>query len=224
MIGVLSTMLKVSEYKFLYYLYNMQYLPCNIMDYHNVGTDVYKQRQFTYTGKEDHLLWEEYGIKLHFPSHSSPVHIEGTVSVLSTDNNYIFPEGSELVSAVYDISASSPFPAPVTVQIQHCIPLQNENEASRLGMSFMTASTEEGPPYVFHELSGGEFKYGSFYGEVQLTHFSKFAERIRWRLGRPIPFFASIYYPQNDRASLVVTQNLAAHITVSVFTLYPHID
>ena len=144
--------------------------------------------------------------------------------MLSTDDDsYIFPEGSDLVSAVYDISASSPFPAPVTVQIQHCVPLISEDEVLSLGMSFMSASSEGGPPYVFRELNGGEFKCDSSYGEVQLTHFSKFAEIIKWRLGRPIPFFASVYYPQSDKARFVVTQNLAAHITVSVYTLYPHI-
>jgi len=186
-----------------------------------IDTDVYKQRCFTYTGNSDHLLWEEYGVKLQFFPCTSDVHIEGTVSVLSiVDDHYKFPEGTELVSAVYDIVTNRPFPVPVIVEIQHCIPLQDENEASHLGMSFVIANSQEGPPYIFRELCGGEFSPASPYGKIQLLHFCKLAQIIKWRLGRPIPFFASLYYPQNDKAKFVVTQNLAAHITVSPNVLY----
>ena len=189
---------------------------------HTLDTDVYKQRSFTYTGKSFDLPWEEYGVKLHFPSYTSEVYIEGAISVLSVnDDHYKFPEGTEMISAVYDIVATKPFPVPVTVEIQHCIPLQNENEASRLGMSFVTATSQEGPPYIFQELCGGEFSPASPYGKIQVTHFSSpFALIIKWKLGRPIPFFAGIYYPQEDNAKFVVTQNLAAHITVSPYLLY----
>ena len=184
----------------------------------DADTDVYKQRLFTYTGQEDHLLWEEYGIKLHFPSHSSQVYIEGSVSVVSRDDEkYAFPVRSELVSAVYGISSSKPLPVPVTVQVQHCIPLPNNDEATRLGMSFMMAKKKQGPPYVFRELDGGDFRCDSCYGEIQLTHFCDIAiiSHFWWWLGYPIPFFASIFYTQNDKAKFVVTQNLAAHISVS---------
>ena len=167
-------------------------------------------------GMKSHLLWQEYGIELHFPS-TSTVHIEGTVSVLSIDDdNYKFPEGSELVSAVYDISTNKPFPEPVTVKIQHCVPLDSEQEAS--AMSFVIADTSQGPPYKFHPLDGGIFSCGSSYAEIQLTHFSMPAiiRWCRWWLGRPIPFSASVYYLDQNMASLVVTNNLQAQITVSM--------
>ena len=106
--------------------------------------------QFTYSGKQNSLLWNEYGIKLQFPSNLTKVNIEGTVSVLSTDDeSYIFPEGSDLVSAVYNISANKPFPEPVTVKLQHCVPIDSAKEASL--MSFVIANTEQGPPYKFQE-------------------------------------------------------------------------
>jgi len=93
---------------------------------HDIGTGVYKQMQFTYSGQQNSLLWNECGIKLQFPSNLTKVHIRGTVSVLSTDDeNYIFPEGSDLVSAVYSISANKPFPEPVTVKLQHCVPIDS---------------------------------------------------------------------------------------------------
>ena len=73
---------------------------------------------------------------------------------------------------------------------------------------------------MFQELSGEESRCGSPYGEIQLTHFSRLAEIIKWSLGRPIPFCASVYYLQQYRASFVVTKNLAAHITVSMFYIH----
>ena len=173
---------------------------------------MYKQLSFTYTGKEDRLLWKDYGIELHFSS-TSEVHIEGTISVLSTNaDNYLFPEGSKLVSAVYDIAANEPFPEPVTVRLQHCVPMESREEASAI--TFVVADTAKGPPYKFHPMSGGSFMSGSSYAEIQLTHFSMLAV-IWWWMGYAIPFSASIYYLQNNMASFVVTKNLQAHINVS---------
>ena len=150
---------------------------------------------------------------MHFPS-SSAVHIDGSVSVITTDNDkYIFPEGCELVSAVYNISTSKPFPEPVTVKLQHCVPTDNEIEAS--AMSFVIADTAQGPPYKFCPQNGGSFTCGSSCGEIQLTHFSMPAV-IRWLLGRPIPFSASVFYLPKSVASFVVTKNLQAHISVSI--------
>ena len=187
--------------------------------------DVYKQKTFIYTGQEDCLSWKEYGITLYFPStpslqsnvtpsQESKVPIEVTVSVRSTeDDNYIFPVRSDLVSAVYGITADKKFPVPVTVQVEHCIPLHDDDEAARLGMSFMTASL--GPPYVFHDRDGGSFRSGSLYGEITLSSFSDIAIRIKWWVGFTLPFFASVFYTNPDKALFVVTQNLAAHIAVS---------
>ena len=161
----------------------------------------------------------EYGITLYFPStpsQESQVHIEVTVSVRSTeDHNYRFPVRSDLVSAVYGITADKEFPVPVTVQVQHCIPLHDDDEAARLGMSFMTANRKQGHPYVFNDEDRGSFRSGSSYGEIALTSFSDIAIRIKWWLDRPIPFFAGVFYANHDKAIFVVTQNLAAHIAVS---------
>ena len=153
----------------------------------------------------------------------SEVHIEGTVSVRSADDdNYIFPKGSELVSAVYDISANKPFPEPVTVKLQHCVPINIANEPS--SMSFVIADTKEGPPHKFYPLSGGNFKRGTSYAEIPLMHFSFLAIILTWwdwMWSLPIPCFASVYYFQNSRASFVVTKNLEAHISVSIFSVFP---
>lgn len=198
---------------------NEIYITAHALDF---GTGIYKQRQFIYTGKKDLLPWDEYGIELRFPSIQLEVYIEGAVSVLSTDgNNYVFPEESELVSAVYNISAKKAFPEPVTVKLQHGVPIYGLNEAS--SMSFVIANTAQGPPYKFQSLSGGKFWQRSSYAEVQLAHFSLLAiiiTRRNWMWSLPIPCFASVYYFQNGMARLVVTKNLEALISVSMVTVY----
>lgn len=193
------------------------YFLCINAHTHTFGTDAYKQSKFIYTGKENILQWYEYGIELQFPSITSEVHIEGTLSVLSLDTNgYTLPKGSELVSAVYDISANKPFPKPVIVKLQHCVPINIANEPS--SMSFVIANTEEGPPYKFHPLNGGSFRHESSYAEIELAHFSILAIILTWwdwMWSLPIPCFASVYYFQNSEACFVVTKNLEAHISMS---------
>ena len=184
----------------------------------------HKQRKFEYTGIEQNRLWGQYGIRMHFPdhtteassTHSSRTSIHGTVSLLSVDHDdYIFPEGIELVSAVYNISAEQPFPEPVTVEIQHCVPLYRDDNASQLEMSFIIADTQHGPPYIFQELPGGEFKTGSSYGKIQCLHFSDIAIKIKWKFGYSIRLFAATYYPEKNRARFAVTKHLSAYISVS---------
>ena len=172
--------------------------------------DVYIQRNFTYTGKEDHLLWKEYGVNLHFPSCDQLVEIHGTVSVVSTSDEHIFPEGSEVVSAVYDISVTQPFPDKITVELEHCVDLKDD-EASLPQMSFAVADTEHGPPYRFRTLTGGKFGVGQ-YGRIQLNRFSRITNFIDWHLGHYIRFIGRVYYRPSNRAVFVVVKDLHAHI------------
>ena len=178
--------------------------------------DVYKQRSFTYTGEEIHLSWEDCGVKLHFPAYNSILKIEGTVSVLSDNEDCVFPEGSKVVSAVYDISASQSFPVMVQVELEHCVYLSEEEAASLLQMSFVVADTRKGPPYQFHELKDGTFGVGT-YGKIELNHFSRLAIIIKWHLGFTIHLFAGVYYFSNNEAIFAVAKNLRAHICVSFF-------
>ena len=178
-------------------------------------TDIFKQRKFVYTGEESLLLWEEYGINVHFPPSHLPTHIEGTVSVLSPDDSYVIPEGYDLVSTLYDISADQQLPVAVTVEIEHCVPIENYSEVLGLGMTHIIAHNT--PPYVFSEMAEGRFEPGSFYGKMQLDHFTGLGtvvRSIKWGLGRTIPFYGALYYFSDSSANFVVTKNLRAHISV----------
>lgn len=159
----------------------------------------------------DHLLWNKYGIKLHFPSCPFKVSIEGALSVLlMNDANYEFPVGFELVSAVYGIFTNEPLPKPVTVELQHCAPTCSK-------LCFLTADTQQVPPYVFSELSGGDFSSDTSYGKHQIPGSCRIAlaKKQQLYLENSFQTYSAQVYFQKEHVSFVVVQNLAAHITVS---------
>ena len=67
-----------------------------------------------------------------------------------------FPDGMELVRALYVIPFSEEYLQPVKLQIQHCVYLKSSRQFKYL--SFITAPIDESvPPYKFQFLKGGKF-------------------------------------------------------------------
>ena len=82
-----------------------------------------------------------------------------------------FPEDSKLISGVCYISSSSQFNKPVTVQLEHCANITDEEQAEYL--SFVVA--ESVPPFKFEYLPGGSFCPGSQFGTINIRKFSLLA-------------------------------------------------
>ena len=68
---------------------------------------------------------------------------------------FILPEDTELVSAVYAISVSKPLLKPVQLEIQHCVSIEEPAHSNYL--SFATAHSA---PYQFQLVNGGTFSTG----------------------------------------------------------------
>ena len=82
-----------------------------------------------------------------------------------------FPDGTELVSAVYAISASRRLHKPVTLEIQHCVAIANEQQGQLL--SFVRAQCNQlNLPYLFKLLKEGVFLPGNEYGKISCSGFS----------------------------------------------------
>ena len=126
---------------------------------------------FEINEKSCFLDWEEYGLKITIP--------QGTVSSTETckiavialvGGHFQFPEGTELISAVYAISVSKPLLKPVKLEIQHCAVLLSQEHTTYL--SFATASTKQSTlPYIFQLQEGGHFDPNEQYGSIHLSHF-----------------------------------------------------
>ena len=118
------------------------------------------------------LHWEQYGLRITVP--------EGTLCPIDTcevsvaalvGGQFQLPEGTELISAVYNISVSKPLLKSIKLEIQHCARLVTRDHTSYL--SFATASIKQSTtlPYKFQLQEGGQFYPGDQFGSINLTHF-----------------------------------------------------
>ena len=123
--------------------------------------------------KPQSLNWTEYGFRLHFP--------QGTISQSDTcevvvkalvGGKFEFPEGTELVSAVYAVAFAKKLLKAVEMEIQHCVILTNEEQGKRL--SFVsTAKTHRHHSNKFELVEGGVFSPGKRYASIQRMHYCK---------------------------------------------------
>ena len=118
--------------------------------------------------KGNTLDWGDYGFKMNFPEGTTPpsqVLIKALVG-----GKFQFPDGMELVSALYVISFPEEYLQPVELQIQHCVYLKSSQQFKYL--SFITAPIDESvPPYKFHFIEGGKFYTDCHYGMIVCSKF-----------------------------------------------------
>ena len=142
-----------------------------------------------------------------------------------------FPEDTELVSAVYAISASRRLNKPVMLEIEHCVEIKSERHCDYL--SFGIARCNQHPlPYTF-ELEGGMFSPKSSYGAVLRSSFSMIAVGFRkffgWSNHSDAPenrYSAQMFLEtQGERAfswKFVVGKDLKALASVSLSLIMEH--
>ena len=125
-----------------------------------------KQKVFHIKGNT--LDWADYGFKMYFPKGTirpSQVLIKALVG-----GKFQFPDGMELVSALYVISFPEEYLQPVKLQIQHCVYLKSSRQFKYL--SFITAPIDESvPPYKFQFIDGGKFYIDCQYGMIVRSEF-----------------------------------------------------
>lgn len=152
--------------------------------------------------------------------------VQVTVTSLDTSSGYyILPNNAELVSAVYQIGVSETLPSPVTLEVQHCVDLPNENATS--AMSFVRCDLKQKSRYQLKAIEGGQFTPKTFYGKIELSHFSDIGIIVWIDYFLHRTYVANIFkqqlYPTFNQLHVVVTQNITDHITVScIFDVYTY--
>ena len=120
-----------------------------------------------YTGEAcSHI--SQNGISFHFPASESKCRVELGFKVVNDD--YVLPKGYKdmpLVSSMLKITTSDVLPVPVTVRMEHCAIIE-END------SLVHMIAHGPPPYHFQPLLSGTFPLGERYGEIQVKRFSIF--------------------------------------------------
>ena len=163
------------------------------------------------------IAWERFGFKLHIlPGSFSEDKLNITLGV-SLSGNFDFPLNTTLVSAVYYIESSSKLLQPVTLEIEHCV--LTEDEENLRALSFASAAIHPGyPQYKFHSVSEGIFSNTNTWGSVQVSSFS-LVSIILSRKSAPIGYSAQIYQMKASgdmfNIHLVVTRHLNSYKQVS---------
>ena len=181
------------------------------------GVEVIGETDFVISAKECSFEWVGYGLRLSIPEDSLPTGMEQCrINIkASLSGPFLLPEDSDLLSPVFWISALCKFRKPVTLEIQHCA---SRDEATFADLNFVsTKCSQKDLPYIFKQLDGGRFPVDSFYGSIQLTHFSGIG--VTGRKRTPRSYCAQIYYTIKEEASdwrvyFIITKDLDALKTV----------
>ena len=152
---------------------------------------------------------------------------------IANDDCVFTDDDSNFVSAIYRIQTSEVLPCPATLEIQHCVNIQDIETASM--MSFVRSDADEDLPYHFVDIPGGQFPLKTRFGKITLSKFSNFGIKLKRFFNRilsgtssqsdssstqPTPIFYCAHLfkmyrePTVFNVDLVVTQDLAEHITV----------
>ena len=129
------------------------------------------------------------------------------ISIEVVNDDYILPEGyedMEMVSSMFKITASADLPAPVTVRMEHCAVVEEED-------SLVHMIAHGPPPYKFKPLEGGKFQIGKNYGEFHTKAFSIFTT-LASKIGLKLRLSVQVFYHNSTKATFVTTKNLSQQI------------
>ena len=119
------------------------------------------------------------------------------------NDDYVLPKGYEdmpLVSSMFKIAASDELPVPVTVQMEYCAIIEEDD-------SLVHMIAHGPPPYHFQPLLSGTFPLGERYGEIQVKHFSVLTILAK-KLGLRLSLSVQVFYHDHSSATFVATKNL----------------
>ena len=124
--------------------------------------------------KSQKLEWPGYGFYLEVPDGALPPEVTASVAVkVILAGQFQLPEDSQLISAIYWISASEEFLKEVAVNIQHCAIIRSQEETSKFRFIIAKCSQKE-LPYRFKKREG-VFNPHTQYATIKLKQFSLIA-------------------------------------------------
>ena len=135
------------------------------------GVKVVGEKLFSINGASSQLLeWEEHGFRVQVPAGVTAGLCDIAVKAILS-GEFEFPEDCQLVSALYAISVSRKLDKPVSVEIEHCVELKNEQDCKYMRFGIAMCD-QEALPYTFETLDDGTFIPQSKFGKVLRSSFS----------------------------------------------------
>ena len=141
------------------------------------------------------------GISLHFPT-VAECEAAIKISIKVVNDDHILPEGyvdMDLISSMFKITASADLPAPVTVRMEHCAVVEEDD-------SLVHMIAHGPPPYKFRPLEGGKFPIGEYYGEIEMKTFCTLTQSQKRKTLTSLS--VHIFYHDHRSATFVATKNL----------------
>ena len=134
---------------------------------------VAEKKLFLVQGEKPQLInWEKYGLRIGVQEDTlSPSDTVEVAVVALVGGQFVFPNNSVLVSAVYAVSVSKPLLKPLRLEIEHCIDLRGRPGLTRFLKFAIAPVSTPSLPYQFSIVEGGEFKPDSWYGSIQRKEF-----------------------------------------------------
>ena len=133
---------------------------------------VASKKLFLIQGDRSQMMnWERYGLRIGVSEGSLSFEETAEAAVVAlVGGQFVFPDNTILVSAVYAVSLSRPLSKPLRLEIQHCVDLSSEVKPSCLKFAIAPVDIPS-LPYQFTIVDGGEFKDDSLYGSINRCTF-----------------------------------------------------
>ena len=133
------------------------------------------------TNEEQHIVWEEYGLRLHIPSNSLPEdcsQLELKIAVIQSGQyKLVSTEEGMPVSAVYLFNhdlGDKELRQSVTLEMQHCA-----KQSAFSHLRIVRADEKSDVPYEFQVIPGGLFGDGG-YAMIKLRQLCSFRVYMLW--------------------------------------------
>ena len=185
--------------------------------------DVIAQTQVVVYNGAQAFEWKGYGFKLLIPCDALLPGIKSCIITIRVgmSGQFQLPLHYNIISAVYEIRATTELAKPITIEIEHCAHCNNPDDCSNCTFS---VAPETEIPYKFELLPGGAFEPLSRYGSISTKHFSLFLILRyigQWLFSIPYLYYrAQVYYIRKQmtewRVYFVITRDLQAEYKVCV--------
>ena len=188
------------------------------------GVNVFAETVLEVVGdKPQKLEWPGYGFYIEIPVGALPPGVTASVAVkVVLGSQFQFPENRQLISAIYWISTSEVLLKEVSVYIEHCAVIKNEEQCSLFKFIVASKCSQEALPYRFSERDG-VFKSHNQYATIKLKQFSLLGQVAP--ADAEICYTAFMYYkpliniPENADFHFVLIRNLPPHIKACIAIL-----
>ena len=179
------------------------------------------------TNEGQHIVWEDYGLRLHIPPNSLPEdcsELQLTMTVSRATDCELRENNGILISAVYSFShnlGERKLRQKGTLEMQHCA------QGSYIPLCIVQSDSLV-PPHKFQSLEGGKFDSSDRYASIELDHFCSFSVFLAWRFRRNLKTCAVLYYTNIKPCSFHFQLYIVPHLdaihkvdcTVINFTFY----